>query len=255
MHAMTEANLQTPSSAVKPNPPRIEEWTEKYRRLATTGRGLMAPTETLVRMFKGPYIADMPKSFAGLRALDVGFGNGNNSLWLCALGLDVYGVEIGQGIVDDFRKRLDSAGYKATLAVGSNLKLPFESDFFDFLISWNVLHYENTEATILAGIAEYARVLKPGGRLFLSTTGPEHKILTGAKTVGAHLYEIGRDDDFRKGERFFYFDAPNYIHFYFGPLFADVMVGRTHDYLFTETLDWWLVTGRKRADGEARIVT
>jgi len=227
--------------------PRAHDWTEEYRKLAAQGRDLSIPTETLVRLFKGTYVPDMPKSLKGMRVLDVGFGNGNNTVWLCSMGLDVYGVEIGQGMCDDFKTRLDSIGYRATLAVGTNLKLPFETGFFDFLISWNVLHYEKNEANIEAGIAEYARVLKPGGRLFLSTTGPDHKILTGAKTVGAHLYEIGRTDDFRRGERFFYFDAPNYIHHYFGDAFADVKVGRIHDQLFTETLDWWLVTGRKKA--------
>ncbi len=72
-----------------------------------------------------------------------------------------------------------------------------------------------------------------------------HKILAGARTIGPHIYEIRRDDDFRKGERFFYFDAPNYIHHYFDPTFADVRVGRIQDQLFTETLDWWLVAACK----------
>ncbi len=48
---------------------------------------------------------------------------------------------------------------------------------FNFLISWNVLHYEPTVEGIAARIAEYARALKPGDRLNLSTTGPDHKIL------------------------------------------------------------------------------
>ena len=226
--------------------PRAHDWTEEYKRLAGLGRDLSIPTETLVRLFKGSYVPDMPKALAGLKALDVGFGNGNNTMWLCSLGLDVAGVELSQGMCDAFQARLDQVGYKATLKVGTNLALPFETGSFDFLISWNVLHYEKTEENIRAGILEYARVLKPGGRLFLSTTGPDHKILTGAKTVGPHLYEIGRADDFRKGERFFYFDAPNYIHYYFDPAFATVKIGRIHDELFTETLDWWLVTGRKR---------
>jgi len=227
--------------------PRAHDWTEEYKRLASQGRDLSIPTETLVRLFKGTYVPDMPRPLAGLKVLDVGFGNGNNTLWLCSMGLDVSGVELSQAMCDAFQARLDQVGYRATLKVGTNLKLPFDTGTFDFLISWNVLHYEKTEENIRAGIAEYARVLKPGGRLFLSTTGPDHKILAGARTVGPHLYEIARADDFRKGERFFYFDAPNYIHYYFDPAFAEVKVGRIHDELFTETLDWWLVTGRTKS--------
>jgi SAM-dependent methyltransferase len=96
-----------------------------------------------------------------------------------------------------------------------------------------------------ASIKEYRRVLKPGGRFFISTTGPEHLILDGAETVGCHLYRIGREDDFRKGSVYFYFDAANYIHYYFDPHFDDVLVGRTHDQLFTATLDWFVITGCK----------
>lgn len=226
--------------------PRAHDWTEEYKRLAASGRELTIPTETLVRLFKGTYVPGMPKQLNGLKAIDVGFGNGNNTMWLASMGLDVSAVELSQGMCDAFKTRLDAVGYKAALKVGTNLKIPFDTGTFDFLVSWNVLHYEKTEENIKAGIAEYARVLKPGGILLLSTTGPDHKILTGAKTVGSHLYEIGRTDDFRKGERFFYFDAPNYIHHYFDPAFSDVKVGRIHDELFTETLDWWLVTGRKK---------
>jgi ubiquinone/menaquinone biosynthesis C-methylase UbiE len=142
-------------------------------------------------------------------------------------------------------RRLERLGHRADLRVGTNTKLPFPDDEFDFLVSWNVLHYESTEAGIRAGLAEYRRVLKPGGRLFVSTTGPEHLILKGGTTLGGHRYRIEREDDFRKGEVFFYFDTPEYIRYYFGERFSEVLVGRTHDLLFTATLDWFIVTGVK----------
>lgn len=225
--------------------PKAREWLTEYRRLNETARSLLFPAETLVRAFKGNYIPGMPKAYEGLRACDVSCGSGNNTFFLHDLGLDVSATEIHKDICADVRRSAQLSNRKVDVRVGTNCSLPFEDNFFDFLVSWNVLHYEKTEDNIRRGIAEYARVLKPGGRLILSTTGPEHKILSGARTVGPHLYEIGRTDDFRKGERFFYFDAPNYLHYYFAPFFAEVMVGRIRDYLFTETLDWWLVTGRK----------
>jgi SAM-dependent methyltransferase len=226
--------------------PKAREWAAEYRRTRQLSLDLSAPSETLIRAFKGTYIPDMPTDFSGMRALDVGCGTGNNAFFLASLKLDVYCTEIHQDICDLVMAEAKSMGHRLTVKVATNRSLPFTENFFDFLVSWNVLHYENTEENIRAGIAEYARVLKPGGRLVLSTTGPEHKILTGSKTLGPHLYEIGREDDFRKGERFFYFDAPNYIHYYFDPAFSDVLIGRTHDTLFTSTLDWWIVTGRKK---------
>jgi hypothetical protein len=70
-------------------------------------------------------------------------------------------------------------------------------------------------------------------------------ILAGAETLGGHRYRIGREDDFRRGEVFFYFDAPNYIEHYFSQSFSDVRVGRTHDVLMTDTLDWYVVSAVK----------
>jgi SAM-dependent methyltransferase len=225
--------------------PKAEEWRAEHARLSTTQQHLLYPAETLVRLFKGAYIPHMPKSFDGLRACDVSCGSGNNAFFLHDLGLSVFATEIDEGICIDVRRRAESSGRNIDVRVGTNRDLPFDDDFFDFLVSWNVIHYERSEQELRRGIEEYARVLRPGGILVLSTTGPDHKILAGARTVGSHLYEIGRTDDFRQGERFFYFDAPNYLHFYFDGAFDQVMVGRIHDKLFTETLDWWLVTGRK----------
>lgn len=222
----------------------LAKWRDWYLHNSKDA-GLAWPNETLIRIFKAPYIPGLGKDFAGRKLLDVGFGHGNNLVFLASLGLKLYGTEVTEEICKTVGARLAPMGLAPDLRVGFNRKLPFGDDEFDFLVSWNTLHYESTEDAIKASILEYRRVLKPGGRFFISTTGPEHKILKGAKTLGAHRYEIGRDDDFRKGETFFYFDAPNYIHHYFDPVFSDVLVGRTHDFLFTDTLDWYVITGVK----------
>jgi SAM-dependent methyltransferase len=224
----------------------FDQWTEYYQKMAVKGAELLWPSETLIRLFKGNYIPDLQKDYAGRKVIDVGFGNGNNSIFLGSLGLELYGTEVSPEICKEVSGRLQSSGLDSDLRVGTNRDIPFDADTFDFLVSWNVIHYENTEEHMWAAIAEYQRVLKPGGRFFISTTGPEHKILTNSETVGSHLYRIGRDDDFRKGQVFFYFDAPNYIQYYFSEKFDNVLVGRTHDFLMTETLDWYIVTGVKQ---------
>ncbi len=175
--------------------------------------------------------------------LDVGCGGANNALMLARLGLRVAGTEVDESLCQEARDILASQGFEADFRVGTNTELPFADDSFDFLVSWNVLHYENTEEGIRQGLREYARVLKPGERLVLSTTGPEHAILKDAEVLGGHRYRIGRDDDFRKGEIYFYFDNPDYIRFYFSPFFQQLEIGRVHDRLFSSTLDWFVVTG------------
>jgi len=136
-------------------------------------------------------------------------------------------------------------GYVAELRTGTNRHLPFQDNEFDLLVSWNVIHYENNEAAIREAVSEYYRVLKLRGRFILSTTGPDHMILRNSETLGGHRYRIGQPDDFRRGQVYFYFDAPNYIRFYFGEKFHDILVGRTRDFLMTQTQDYWIVTGMK----------
>jgi ubiquinone/menaquinone biosynthesis C-methylase UbiE len=222
-----------------------EKWTQAYREFMNDGTELMWPSETLIRLFKGNYVPDMDRNYAGKKVLEVGVGRGNNLVFLASLGMELCGTELSEEICTDANTKLNKLGYNADLRVGTNRQLPFPDNSFDFLVSWSVIHYEDNEDDMRKAIAEYARVLKPNGRVFVQTTGPEHKILLNSTTLGSHRYQIGRPDDFRAGQVFFYFDAPNYIEMYFGESFKNVMVGRTHDHLFTETLDWFVVTGTK----------
>ena len=115
-----------------------------------------------------------------------------------------------------------------------------------------MIHYEENEDNMLKAIQEYRRVLRPGGRFFLSTTGPEDQILEQSAILGAHRYEIGREVDFRKGEVYFYFDSSDYIKYYFSKFFSDVMVGRTRSHLMTQVVDAFVATGVKGPDSAAR---
>ena len=214
-----------------------EDWRQHYVAGEKSGDFRGWPTETLVRLFRGSYISGMPRDLTGKSVLEVGLGNGNNSIFLASLGLKVSATEVHQDICDVAKTNLARFGF--------NTSLPFDDNSFDFLVSWNVLHYDNTEDAIRAGIAEYARVLKPGGRLLLSTTGPDHMVIKDARPLGHHRYELGESADFRKGSVQFFFDHPNYIRLYFGESFGNVEVGRIQDSLFNGYLDWWLVTAVK----------
>ena len=45
-------------------------------------RGMLYPNETLARFLKGTYFPAYMKSYAGKKVLDIGFGTGNNSMFL-----------------------------------------------------------------------------------------------------------------------------------------------------------------------------
>jgi SAM-dependent methyltransferase len=222
-----------------------EKWSVAYRALAAEGTEMLWPSETLVRLLRGAYVPDLDREYTGKRCLEVGFGNGTNLVFLGSLGLKLHGTEIDERIVEPVTRKIETAGFATDLRVGHNREIPFPDDHFDVLVSWNVIHYETSESAMAEAIAEHARVLRPGGRFFVSTTGPDHKILVGATRVSPHVYHLAFEGDFRKGDTYFCFETVDYVQRCFSEQFSDVMVGRTHDFLMTDTLDWFVVTGVK----------
>lgn len=203
------------------------------------------PSETLVRMMKGSYIPEFDRDYKGKKAIDIGFGHGNNLLFLAQLGLEIFGVEVHKDICKLTTDRLSRLEIKANLQCGRNRAIPFPDNTFDYLVSWDVIHYEVDDEHIREAIEEYHRVLKPGGRFFLSTVAPNNAILSGADIIGCHRYKITREDDFRKGEIFFCFDSPAYVEFFFSERFSTVRTGRVSSDIFQRTVDCFIATGVK----------
>ena len=214
----------------------MTDWVEYYR----TADKLRFPSETLVRLLKGPYIDGMPKDLRGLKVLEVGCGSGNNLIMLTQLGMDVCATEIS----DEILNGLDPKLIECRAWRGRNTSLGGPDNYFDMVVSWNVLHYESTEADIIKAIAEYARVLRPGGRLLLSTTGPQHPIRETAHRTGNLRHEITLEGDFRRGTTQCFFSIED-LYNYFDKNFKDVRTGRDTLNLFGEILDWFILTAVK----------
>jgi 2-polyprenyl-3-methyl-5-hydroxy-6-metoxy-1,4-benzoquinol methylase len=138
----------------------VDQWA-----VTSTGPGcgeeLMWPSETLIRLFKSNYIPGLNKNYQGKKVLDVSFGNGNNLIFLASLGLRLHGTEVHEDICAMVQAKLEKLGYETDLRVGTNRHLPFANDEFDFLVSWNVLHYEDNESAVREAIAEYHWSLNP----------------------------------------------------------------------------------------------
>ena len=241
---MTDTTLIDKPTPTKTPANSFDLWSQTYRQRSASGMGHLWPSETLIRLFKGRFVPMLDRDFEGKSILDVGCGDGNNLLLYASLGMRIFATEISEEVCHLVRNRIATIGYDADMRIGENRQLPFNDNTFDFLVSWNTIHYEPSADQMTAAIREYARVLKPGGRFFISTTGPEHLILDGAQSVGPNQYRIAIED-FRRGQTFFYFDTPEDIHRYFDPEFRDVLIGRTRDELFSKISDFWLITGVK----------
>ncbi len=94
--------------------------------------------------------------------LDLGCGEGNDTLYLKERGYDVISLDYSKSALDIVKNNIKGA--KTVLADISN-ELPFENDSFDIAIADLSLHYFdlNTTKKILG---EIKRILTPSGHLF-----------------------------------------------------------------------------------------
>jgi ubiquinone/menaquinone biosynthesis C-methylase UbiE len=108
-----------------------------------------------------PQFAQFPMA-SGMKVLEIGVGIGADYLeWLKA-GALATGIDISASSIDRARRRCELAGYKYDLEVADAENLPFESNSFDLVYSYGVMHHSSN---VQRCIDESWRVLKSGGRL------------------------------------------------------------------------------------------
>ena len=103
----------------------------------------------------------------GAKVLDAGCGTGNVARALAVRhGLNVTGIDILRFNIAEAKRRSANCGLTRTtrFQIGDYHRLPFEDDSFDGLYTMETfVHSANPEAAL----AEFARVLKPGGKLVM----------------------------------------------------------------------------------------
>ncbi len=120
-------------------------------------------------------VAEAASLPAGGIALDVGTGTARLALALALRepGAQVVGVDFAQPMLREGAGRLRTSAEekRVGLAAADALRLPFEDGQFDAVVSAFVVR---NLADVRAGLAEQARVLRPGGRLVVLeiTPGP-----------------------------------------------------------------------------------
>lgn len=202
------------------------------------------PTEFVVRIFLAQYpnlFFKKPKK--GNSILDVGFGDGRNTAFLCDLGLNVFGVEITQTIVDLTSERLKTMGYSPELCVGRNSTIPYNDNFFDYILACHSCYYCDQNETFLDNMREYSRVLRPGGRLIASVPDVNSYIFNGAHKLSDGTYEITRDPyNNRIGYRLHPFASVDEIRHCFGAYFTNISVAYAHNnYFGIDEKVFWIV--------------
>jgi SAM-dependent methyltransferase len=141
------------------------------------------PDENVVRVLKKYYAGPAEKR----RALDLGTGSGRHLPVVAEHFSSLFAADFSEASLQLLPK---GASAKAQLALP---EIPFAAATFDFVLCWGVLHYLVTE-TVPDAISEILRVLKPGGRVFLTLrsdadTHLQRQLQTGDLASGhAQLY-------------------------------------------------------------------
>lgn len=106
-------------------------------------------------------------SLAGKRVLDFGSGQGWQSIALARTGALVTGVELGGDLVAVAREIASLNNAACTFRIGSVTDLPFDDESFDCVIGNDILHHL-TETQLRESMEQAFRVLKPGGKAYIS---------------------------------------------------------------------------------------
>ena len=99
-----------------------------------------------------------------LDVLDVGCGTGVLSLLLSEMGHNVIGIDLSEGMLGRAKKKAYDHNLRAEFRLGDAENLSFENASFDAVINrhllWTLLNPERA-------VAEWKRVLRPGGKLII----------------------------------------------------------------------------------------
>jgi len=204
------------------------EWKDFHYKLKTLGKFPKYPNTTMIKILFGDYLKKKILINKKTKVIDVGCGFGNNLIPFLDSGCKTYGLEIDDRICmltkDIIEKKYNNN--KITIKIGHNRSIPFNSNFFDLMIT-NTLHYEETYKDINLALREFQRVLKTNGVLYLETTGNKHNFFKSSQKIKKNIY-INKDkkDKIRYKKFFFFFENEMNLKKILKKYFKTVVTGR-----------------------------
>lgn len=97
----------------------------------------------------------------GKRVLEIGCGMGFHTELLCRAGAVMTSIDITSESINATRRRLEIKNLSAELIQADAESLDLESETFDFIWSWGVIHHSSSTTKIISNVF---RMLKPGGK-------------------------------------------------------------------------------------------
>lgn len=170
---------------------------DNYEKLYSTKQNFLEYPANWVIGFHNTYLK---KNLPSGKVLDYGFGSGNNSVFLMKKGYDVYGTEVAESSITMLKENLKNWNLsnkieeKFLVFPPDNISLPFADNYFDFILSNQVISYLPSEEHIKKVCGELKRVLKPGGVVFFTMVGHKNYLISKyTKNVSNKVHEVVLD--------------------------------------------------------------
>ncbi len=119
------------------------------------------------------YLAKKWKEEGVHSILDLGCGRGRHALYFTQKGFKVTAVDLSAEAIEYNKKFQKEQGVDYLCKRADMMELPFANDAFDRVFSYHVISHQDT-AGVQHVLQEIARVLKPGGKVFLTLCSKEH---------------------------------------------------------------------------------
>lgn len=128
--------------------------------------------------------------------LDLGCGAGRHLKFLAENGFEAYGCDYSSSGIKASQELLASANLKANFEIASVDNLPYDDEFFDGLICFGVLYY-NDKQSIQKAASEIFRVLKKGSKALILVRNLEDYRYEKAKKLSKYEVIIQENDEKR----------------------------------------------------------
>lgn len=128
--------------------------------------------------------------------LDLGCGAGRHLKFLAENGFEAYGCDYSSSGIKASQELLASANLKANFEIASVDNLPYDDEFFDGLICFGVLYY-NDKQNIQKAASEIFRVLKKGSKALILVRNLEDYRYEKAKKLSKYEVIIQENDEKR----------------------------------------------------------
>jgi ubiquinone/menaquinone biosynthesis C-methylase UbiE len=161
--------------------------------------------------------------------------------------LKVCAFEITDKICNGVKKRMKNFGVNVDIRVGRNSNVPFDSEYFDYVVASSSLYYVDHGENFNANLAELARVTKRGGYIILTLAHPKTFVLKDAIEVEDSHFEITKDPyNLRNGDIFYVFKDKTAIVDKFSRYFDDICIGQQNEDYYGMNIRLWLVVAKRK---------